>query len=205
MPKGIVTNSRIIIARHGETEWNKADIIMGALDSPLTPKGIETASKIAGLLSNFNVDAVYSSHLSRALQSAKIYCQNLNQFIIVDPRLSELSCGEWETRPRNLYIFNNPSVRASWDFRPPGGESYRDGEARITPFFEELNKTAADREILLVTHASLNRVILHFLLNLDKETAMRIQTPHDAVCVVENGRGQFLHIDGRRELISAPV
>ena len=66
---------KLIIVRHGETEWNTQDIAMGQLDSPLTLKGIQQAHAIAERLRRLSFCALYSSDLGRAVQTVNIIAE----------------------------------------------------------------------------------------------------------------------------------
>jgi broad specificity phosphatase PhoE len=76
-------------------------------------------------------------------------------------------------------------LRESWAFRPPGGESYGDGELRATPVFREIDTLSLAQPILIVGHAGMNRILLKLLMNLTQEEALSIDVPHDLAYMVE--------------------
>ncbi len=89
-------NTKIYLVRHGETEWNSTNRFQGSTDVPLSQHGIEQAKKVANKLKNYNIEAIASSDLSRALDTAKELANIINVDIQLNPGLRELSFGEWE-------------------------------------------------------------------------------------------------------------
>jgi broad specificity phosphatase PhoE len=192
----------LILGRHGQTTSNRDGFVMGRSDSPLTPQGIRTAERMARFLETRRVARVFSSPLGRAAATSRIYADHLG--LVATPResMAELGCGSWEGRPRSEVVVDNRGLRPTWHKRPPGGESYADGEIRIAPFIDELKSlcglpwtdglsspqpTEQDREstILVVGHASINRVFLKLWLKLHTALALKISCPHDTVYILE--------------------
>ncbi len=175
---------RLILARHGETFSNRDGLVMGRSDAPLTPEGRHAAEEVARLLAGQRIAAVFSSPLGRAVTSARIYTKGLLEIQLRDA-MAELSCGQWEGRVRREVTLPASVLRPTWDFRPPGGESYRDGEIRVGAFVEELRKRTGKETVLVVGHASVNRVFLKLWLDLEKSCAEKIVSPHDTVYLLD--------------------
>ncbi|MBW1712107.1 MAG: histidine phosphatase family protein, partial [Deltaproteobacteria bacterium] len=129
---------KLILARHGQTEANQNKFVMGRTDSPLTPLGFKTAQDLALVLASEKLAAVFSSPLGRAAASAEIYAQGRSLPVQHRPALAELSAGQWEGRPWAEVVGQWTILRSGWTDRPPGGESYQDGEVRLRPFMDEL-------------------------------------------------------------------
>jgi broad specificity phosphatase PhoE len=184
-------DKKIVLARHGETIFNRAGIIMGQNDSPLTLEGISAAKQVARLIEEQKIRTVFCSPLGRARLSAEIYTESMGLSVRVREAMAELSCGEWEERPRSEVGDGVQLIRKTWLDRPPGGESYSDGESRVAPFIQEITSEDFQYPILVVGHASVNRVFLKLLLSLDPERAMRINSPHDTIYLIE-GRHKVL-------------
>lgn len=146
---------RIYFTRHGETEWNKEDIIQGQLDSPLTEKGIEMGKSLREKSKDIHFDKIYSSDLKRALDTAKLIAGDRE--IIETPLLREINVGNWSGRKisdvkiedSKLYndYFNNPEKYERED-----GESIKDLLERVEKFFEEAIYPEEDENILIVAH-----------------------------------------------------
>jgi broad specificity phosphatase PhoE len=181
-------DKKIVLARHGETIFNRDGFIMGRSDSPLTPEGISAAKQVARLIEEQNIRTVFCSPLGRARMSTDIYTARTGLPILVREAMAELSCGEWEGKPRSEVGDGVQLIRKTWMDRPPGGESYSDGETRVAPFIQEIKSEDVQYPILVVGHASVNRVFLKLWSSLDPECAMMINCPHDTIYLIEDRR-----------------
>ncbi len=216
----IPNKGRVILGRHGLTESNRNGRIMGQSDSRLTEEGIRTAELIAERLDEFEIGAILCSPLGRAMGTARLYGDRLGLTVESRNAIAELCGGEWEGKARSDVLEDKRNIRQSWDFRPPGGESYRDGEARLQPLLEELRGREVDRDglvdrsisalrptfsqgerehedlphlsiagnlrndVLLIGHASINRVFLKLWLDLPIDEAMGLSCPHDTLFIL---------------------
>ena len=88
--------TRLIIVRHGQTEWNTLHKMQGQQDSPLTATGRELARRLGVRLQNTHIDGVFTSPLGRAAATARLITEGRNLPIIEDERLKELDLGRWE-------------------------------------------------------------------------------------------------------------
>ena len=87
---------RFYFVRHGETAWNKSRIFQGHTDIPLNETGIEQVKRSAEYLADKKIEAVYSSDLTRAVQTGDIIARLHNLQLIKDSRLREINFGKWE-------------------------------------------------------------------------------------------------------------
>jgi broad specificity phosphatase PhoE len=175
----------VILARHGMTVSNRDGFVMGRTDSPLTREGIDKIGSMAGVLAQENLSAIYSSPLGRAAYTAAVYSCRLAVPLYFRQGMAELSCGLWERRSRADIKQTSTLLRKTWVEQPPEGECYRDAEIRVGAFIEEICALNQPRGILIVGHASVNRVFLKLWLGLDPEAAILIHSPHDAVYVLD--------------------
>lgn len=180
------TNKKLILARHGETIFNRDGFIMGRSDSTLTPEGLTAAKLVAGIVGDQGIRTVFSSSLGRARLSAEIYTQGMGLPIHMRDAIAELSCGEWEGRLRREVLKAEHLIRDTWLDKPPGGESYLDAETRVSQFIREITSDGVQHPIFVVGHASVNRVFLKLWCNLDPECAIVINCPHDTIYIIEN-------------------
>ncbi len=178
-------DKRIVLARHGQTIFNRDGFIMGLSDSLLTPEGLNTAKQVARLIEEQKIRTVFCSPLGRARTSAEIYTEGMGLPVHIREAMAELCCGEWEGKPRSEVGDGVQLIRKTWLDRPPGGESYSDGETRVAPFIQEITSEDIQYPILVVGHASVNRVFLKLWLSLDPEKAIRINSPHDTIYFIE--------------------
>lgn len=185
---------RILLVRHGLTHGNRDNIALGQSDSPLTQEGLAASRDLAPKICCEPIHRVCSSDLPRALTTARIFAEAVGA--VVEPRseMRELSAGDWEGRPRLTCAGSLFSLRGNWHFQPPGGESYAHGERRLAPFIEALREYSDT--VLVVGHASINRVFLKLWLDLSEETAMSIVFPHHAAYIIDDGSVRLLFNDG---------
>lgn len=127
----MIEKTSVTIVRHGETEWNKIGRYQGFLDSPLSDKGVDQAHCLAKALKKFEFDALYSSDLGRALQTANIIARELNLNVIEEKRLRERNLGRLQGLTdeefREKYPDDFGKYKANgFDKELLGGESYRE-------------------------------------------------------------------------------
>lgn len=169
---------KLLLTRHGETDWNLIHRYQGQSDVPLNQTGIRQAEQLAKRLAAEKIDAIYSSDLSRAVDTAKIV-QNLQgttnpQGLVVttDMRWRELSFGKWER-------LNHEEIQAQWhdeatvwyadmvNLSPPGGESLLQLAERVQSALEELKSKHKGQTVLVVTHSGAIQALLCLILGMD--------------------------------------
>lgn len=184
----------IVLARHGQTEWNKIDRLQGWKNSPLTDLGQQQArnvSKVIGNLINGTKVSFFSSPLGRAHDTAKIISRSLacNHEISIDPLLKEYSYGDWaglttvEVKGQRLSEWNS-RIEDKWNYVVPGGESYSLVSKRAKAWLDDLSE---DHTILAVTHQMIARTIRGAYLGLDNESTMALTQDNNEIIVLRNG------------------
>lgn len=149
--------TQVIVVRHGETFWNLEGRRQGHLDSPLTPKGIDQAEALARRLIHENFNALYSSDLGRAYQTAEIIANATGHGIVVDSRLRERNLGVFqglksdeiqESYPEEYRLHRTRGP----DYVIPEGESARQMVERNMRCLEEIAQKHPGQRIAAVTH-----------------------------------------------------
>lgn len=153
------------LVRHGQTDWNIERRFQGQTDIPLNGVGVTQARDLAASLNGAPLSAIYSSDLSRALQTAAILAEGRNIPIIQDERLREIYMGDWEGRTwqdvnQNLSadmmeLMNNPIHG-----RAPGGESLAELAERVQTFADDIAARHRNKIIMVVSHG-LTLGVLH--------------------------------------------
>src|SRR5436190_9976960 len=95
-PRLTVPMTTLLLVRHGETDWNAAGRLQGHTDRPLSDYGREQARRLASELTGEEFDAIYSSDLARARETAEIVGAELDLPVVLDPDLREKDWGNWE-------------------------------------------------------------------------------------------------------------
>ncbi len=143
----------ILLARHGETDWNRDGIWQGWADPPLNDTGRAQARELAEQLRRVPFDAVYASDLQRARETAEIVAAPHGVPVIADSGLREIDIGSWSglTRAEIEECFPG-GVR-------PDGETREEHAARVLEAVERIARENAGRRILLVTHGGTMRAL----------------------------------------------
>lgn len=156
--------------RHGESEFNVEHRIQGQLDPPLSPTGRRQAEALACWARGESFDAVYSSPLARAKETAAPIAGALGLELVFDDRLRELNAGVFQGLRKDELNAAHPAALAGWrsqdpDFRIPGGESRRDLMIRGQAAFEEI-RSRPHRRAIVVSHGGLLAGMLKALLGI---------------------------------------
>ena len=149
--------TRIILVRHGETEWNRESRIQGHTDSVLTAEGRAQAAAIGARLAAERIDAIVSSDLGRAMDTAARIAMRCGHPVAGDPRLRERCFGLGEGLTYDEAGVRYPDAfsrrrETDPDFAIPGGESRRAFHERIGRAFDDLAREHAGTRIVVVTH-----------------------------------------------------
>jgi broad specificity phosphatase PhoE len=176
---------RLFFMRHGETEWNATARMQGQSDSPLSALGVEQSEANARLLATLDIEALFSSPLNRARRSAEIVSRHLRLPVRYDERIKEWNCGDWTG-----YLYDEVKVKwvdewAAFEadhfhYRGPNCENYPDMIERSAPFVEELLSDPA-RNIAIVSHGIIGRVMVSMLLGLDARGTLSFRQPNDVL------------------------
>lgn len=148
---------RLILIRHGETDWNVEGRYQGQADPPLNAKGLAQAEELAEELAGVGVEVIYTSPLLRARQTAEVLGERLGADLHIEPRLMEIHQGDWQTRLRseiqNLYpdLFHRWETQP-WEVTPPQGEHLNQVQRRVNAAVDEILARHPDRTVGIVSH-----------------------------------------------------
>lgn len=157
---------KILIARHGETEWNKENRILGRTDIPLNDTGIMQAKTLKeNIMYPFRY--VIASPLQRAELTAKIICEERDIDIIYDKRLMEMDFGIYEGKDREDESYQK--AKRKFFTKYPQGESYFHLAQRVYNCLDEIIERYKDGNVLMVTHNGICRVIRTYFHDLENE------------------------------------
>ena len=195
---------KLIIVRHGFSEYNRDKKYTGQSDIPLTEMGVLQAKLACDyLLANFKVDKIYSSDLSRAVDTAKPLAEKLGLEIITDARLRELDTGLWTDKTfeevRNSFPQTSKLYRENIGRgRPDGGESYQELMMRAKNVFEEIANENEGKTIAVFTHGGVLRALYCAWNNIsldEVKNAKRFSNASTTVVEYENGKANYTLLD----------
>ncbi len=163
--------TEIILARHGETEWNVAEVFRGRIDIELNETGIKQAELLAEYLTDLKLDAIYSSPLKRALTTAEIIASYHKLDVEITPGLIDLDYGKWQGLPHQEVIDKYKELYTEWIDSPdkvkiPAGESLNDVRQRAIGVVDSVI-AKYEGTVVLVSHRVVNKVLICALLGLD--------------------------------------
>ncbi|MBI4296176.1 MAG: histidine phosphatase family protein [Chloroflexi bacterium] len=185
----------IILARHGETEWNVKEVFRGRIDVELNDTGRKQAELLAGYLSKTSVEAVYSSPLKRALDTAGAIARKQGLSVIVTPGLIDLDFGEWQGILLEEVSARYPALFQEWTDHPervkiPGAETLDEVRQRALEVIHSILANHNSR-VVLVTHRVVNKVLICALLGLDTSHFWNIKQDTAAISTFAYDDGRF--------------
>jgi broad specificity phosphatase PhoE len=148
----------LLLARHGETDWNRELRIQGSSDIELNELGREQAEALADELSGVELDAIYASDLSRARATADAVAARRDLPVRLDPRLRERAFGTWEGLTRE-----DIEARFTPDDRPDG-ETDEEVRARVLEAIRDISAAHPGEQVLVVSHGGALNALWHHAL-----------------------------------------
>jgi len=158
----------IYLTRHGETEWNEKKLVQGHTDIPLNKKGVEQAKQLGRELKNIHFEAVFSSDLLRAKDSAKIIVLGKRLNIVLTNALRERFFGRFEGKPledlvKTIGEVMTVSKEEQKRLKIYDVENDDDILLRLLPFIKRVAADYSGKNVLMVTHGGLLRAFLKFM------------------------------------------
>jgi len=170
--------SKLVLVRHGKSEWNEKGLWTGWRDIPLAPKGVEEAQVTGEQLKNIHFDYAYTSALVRAQQTLVEILRVINQTppTINNQALNERDYGDYTEKnkwdiQKEVGEEEFQKIRRSWDYPPPNGESLKMVYERVLPYFESeiLPHLKEGKNIIIAAHGNSLRALAKYLENITEE------------------------------------
>ena len=199
--------SKLVLVRHGQSEWNAKNLFTGWKDPKLTDLGIQEAIKAGDLLEtrNLKFDLMFTSDLFRAQETGRLILEQMNQTdiqVIEDQSLNERNYGD-------LAGLNKDEAREKWgeeqvhiwrrsfDVPPPGGESLKNTAERVLPYFELeiMPKVKEGLNILVAAHGNSLRALVMELEKISSEEIVKLEIATGDPLTYEYTNGDFVRID----------
>jgi broad specificity phosphatase PhoE len=189
--------TRIVLIRHGQTEWNREFRFRGRKDVDLDETGrVQALACARRVASRWKPVAVYSSPLSRAVHTAEPIAAQLELRVVVRPHLIDMSFGDWEGLSMAEARAKWPDVLAGWlqdpaSVRPPRGEPLETLRERTVTELRALAHLHDDATIAVVSHDAVNRVLILAALEGSLGAFFRVGQDTAAINVIEIGEAEM--------------
>jgi alpha-ribazole phosphatase len=179
---------RLLLVRHGETDYNRQWRYQGRTDLGLNQAGRRQAERLRQRLYREPIDTVYASNFKRAVATANIIARRRGVRVVPCENLAEIDFGKFEGLTYDEIVKRYPDWEPSdFSFAAYGGESLEQLARRIRAFADELpGDNPADADILLIAHSGSLRVLLCLLLGIDIESWLRFRLAPASLTVVED-------------------
>jgi probable phosphoglycerate mutase len=184
---------KVILVRHAQTQWNRAGMIQGQQDSPVTERGErETAALLAALKDEgYAAECVFSSPLARARSMGEQLAALFQAPLVIDAALMEQSFGRYEgLSTQKLQAEADALFAHDAAFCPPGGESLAQAVQRMLAFLQRQHTRAAHKTLCVVCHGHVTQGLLALLKEGSLENFARYAQPNASYAVLEMAEGK---------------
>ena len=182
--------TRLYLVRHGELVTSKEWRYVGQMDVELNETGKKQIQNLSSRLSSEQIEMIFSSDLTRTIESAEIIGNKLE--IINEPmsELREINLGVWEglTLEEIEESFPEDFVKRSEDikdFRIINGESFSDVKERVIPKLKDIIEGNVSKRILVIAHGGVNRIIIADALGLDINNIPRLEQNYACLNIID--------------------
>ncbi len=182
--------TRILMVRHGETEYNNSNRFAGQGDINLNEKGFRQVEKLRERLASEKIDTVYASDLRRARITAEMVVSGRGLQVIECPELREINYGEIEgltyAEIRQKYPLLVEKIHtADLTMTFPGGESLREFTERVVSFKERLVRHRASENIFIAAHGGPLRTLIISLLGIGQECWRQLRIDNASLSIID--------------------
>lgn len=189
--------TRVYLVRHGTTDWNKEEIFRGRLDCKLNETGQAEARALAEYFRDIRLQAIYSSPLSRAMETAQAVAEAKALQVVLHPEFIDIDFGEWQGLPLKEVREKYSELYRLWRERPeaihfPGGENLARVRARAWEGLQKVIRENPDKTALILSHRVVTKVLICAVLGLDDSHFWHIKQDTTAVNCIEYNRGFFV-------------
>lgn len=188
--------TRLFLIRHGNTiDEESKKVYKGRLDVPLSRTGLERMERAAAFLAPFKIDRVYTSTLSRSIESGTAVARAQALNIGIEPAFDEVAFGLWEGLSFDEIRERYPEELGLWmadpgAHPPPQGESFRNARKRSMHRLRQIMDEFQGRKVAVVAHAGVLRIMIFSLLNLRLVRLFRLGQDYGCINIVD------IHEDG---------
>lgn len=192
--------TRILLIRHGQTEWNRVERFRGQMDVPLNETGRHQAEALARRLAGWPIAAVYAGPLGRARDTARPIADAHALPVRILDGFLDINYGEWAGLAPQEVAERDPEMARLWRssphlVKPAGGESLDDIRTRALASLQQVLAAHPQDTIVMVGHQVVNKVLLCAVIGLDNAHFWRVRQDNACLNVLE-------HRDGAYEIVT---
>lgn len=200
--------NKIYLMRHAEVAKPEEKIFAGSIDLMLSRNGILQAEELGRTFSKLNLKKVYSSNLSRSMNTARIISEICSCSFEVLDGIQEIHLGQWEGRTFSEIMEKHPVEferrgKEMYTYKTPGGESFKEVRERsckaLFKVVEEVFSSKASGNVLIVSHGGVNKALVAELTGKSFEQCFSIKQPYGCVNIVT------MEENGLRVLVNVPL
>jgi probable phosphoglycerate mutase len=190
---------RLLLIRHGETQWNRESRFQGIRDIPLNDNGKQQGRKAGEFLKDIKIDFAVTSPMLRPKETAEIILEHHPEVpLTTNDRLQEICHGLWEGKLESEIEADFPGMLSQWKEAPetvqmPEGENLQQVWERAVAAWQEIVATYTNSDSpqtgIVVAHDAINKVILCYLLGLKPDNFWNIKQGNGAVSVIDYPKG----------------
>lgn len=202
---------RLLLVRHGESEWNSIGRLQGQADPPLSDLGRHQAAHMAARLVDEQVDAIVASDLQRAMETARALSSAVQMEITPRADLREVDLGSWTGAHRDDLIRESPEAWRRWRIEGiegwDGGERYDQAMVRVGKAIADIAVEWQDKTVVAVSHGGSIRLATCHLLGMPAAELGRIMSIGNAsiteFLVEPDGTGRLVRLNDVAHLLEA--
>ena len=189
--------TKVILIRHGQTEWNILGKYQGHSDIDLSVLGIEQANLLAQRLTKEKIDAIYTSDLKRAIKTAECIANKHQLSVQIIPELKEISFGDWEGLDYNTINLKWPGeverfFKNAESIVIPNGETFYEVEQRSCNAIQKIIEQHRNQTIIIVSHGGTIRALLAHALHIPLKYIWNIRQDNTAVNILKYADNQVV-------------
>ncbi len=184
----------VYLVRHGQTAWNREEVFRGRADIPLNESGRKEALLTGKYLRGVGVDSLYSSPLSRAIETAEAIARYQREEVRILEGLIDIDFGGWQGISHEVVRERYAELYRQWKDAPhlvrfPEGESLEEVRERALGAIHGLVRDHAGEILVMVSHRVVNKIVICGLLGLDNSHFWQIGQDTGCINVLEFGEG----------------
>jgi len=194
---------KLIIVRHGESEWNKAGLFTGKQDVHLSGEGFKTSSKMGALIKDIEIHRVFASMQMRSIEtevcmmSGREYCDA--ETIQYSSALNERDYGDYTgmnklEKEKELGKEESHFLHRAWDYPIPNGETLKKVYERAVPFFKQeiLPVLKNGNNVLVVSHGNTVRTLIKYIEKISDQDIEKVEMPFSEIFIYELDQDGYL-------------